>query len=233
MRSNDSVQIMLVEDDENLGFLIKDNLDAHGWKVHLYLSGEKGLTAFHNNTFDLCILDVMLPEKDGFTLAGEIRRYDQRVPIVFLTAKSQTTDRIKGFQLGADDYVCKPFSIEEFKYRLEAILKRTQGLNSVTNTSILQAGDSTLDVNNLLLNSGGMVTRLTHKECKLLEMFFRHAGKLIERDVFLRAIWEDDGFFVARSMDVYVSRLRKYLKEDATLRIENVRSVGYILKNIA
>jgi two-component system OmpR family response regulator len=225
-------EIMLVEDDESLGFLIKDALDAHGWKVNLYPSGEKGLTAFHSHRFDLCILDIMLPQKDGFTLATEIRKYNQQVPIVFLTAKSQTEDRIRGFQSGADDYVCKPFSIEEFKYRLEAILRRTNEDPSSTKMSVLKISNSTLDIHNLLLDANGTVTRLTHKECKLLQMFFRHAGKLIEREVFLKSIWEDDGFFVARSMDVFVSKLRKYLRADTQLRIENIRGIGYILKEV-
>jgi two-component system, OmpR family, response regulator len=223
-------EIMLVEDDESLGFLIKDSLDAHGWNVNLYPTGEKGLTAFHSHHFDLCILDVMLPLKDGFTLATEIRKYNQQVPIVFLTAKSQTEDRIRGFQSGADDYVCKPFSIEEFKYRIEAILKRSNEDQSSNKISVLKISKSTLDIHNLLLDSNGVVTRLTHKECKLLQMFFRHSGKLIEREVFLKSIWEDDGFFVARSMDVFISKLRKYLKPDGQLKIENIRGVGYILK---
>lgn len=223
-------EILLVEDDESLGFLIKDSLDAHGWRVNLYSSGEKGLTAFHSHPFDLCILDIMLPEKDGFTLATEIRRYNQQIPIVFLTAKSQTEDRVRGFQIGADDYVCKPFSMEEFKYRLEAILKRAGDGPSATQTALLKVSNSTLDVHNLLLHSAGVETRLTHTECEVLQLFFRHQGKLIERDVFLKSIWEDNGFFVARSMDVFVSRLRKYLKADPCLRIENKRGVGYVLK---
>lgn len=223
-------EIMLVEDDESLGFLIKDSLDAHGWKVNLYPSGEKGLTAFHNNRFDLCILDIMLPQQDGISLATEIRKYNQHVPIVFLTAKSQTEDRIRGFQSGADDYVCKPFSIEEFKYRLEAILKRSNNDDTTSKHSVLKLVNTTLDVHNLVLNANGITTRLTHKECKLLQLFFRHAGKLIEREVFLKSIWEEDGFFVARSMDVFISKLRKYLSADEQLRIENIRGVGYILK---
>jgi DNA-binding response OmpR family regulator len=223
-------EIMLVEDDESLGFLIKDSLDAHGWKVKHYSSGEQGLTAFHNNQFDLCILDIMLPQQDGISLATEIRKYNQQVPIVFLTAKSQTEDRIRGFQSGADDYVCKPFSIEEFKYRLEAILKRSHDDESTNKYSVLKLANTTLDIHNLLLNANGTTTRLTHKECKLLQLFLRHAGKLIEREVFLKSIWEDDGFFVARSMDVFISKLRKYLSADKQLRIENIRGVGYILK---
>lgn len=222
---------MLVEDDESLGFLIKDTLDACGWQVHLYPTGEKGLTAFHNADFDLCILDVMLPERDGFDLATQIRKYDQTIPIVFLTAKSQTEDRIRGFQIGADDYVCKPFSIQEFKYRIEAILKRSSSQSTGERTQPLhRVSNSTLDVHNLTLNANGSVTRLTYKECKLLQMFFRHCDKLIERDVFLKTVWEEDGFFVARSMDVFVSKLRKYLANDRAIRIENIRGIGYIMK---
>lgn len=222
---------MLVEDDESLGFLIKDTLDTSGWKVHLYRDGEKGLSAFHSHSFDLCILDIMLPERDGYDLAREIRKYNQHVPIVFLTAKNQTEDRIRGFQTGCDDYVCKPFSIEEFKYRIEAIFKRSHSQNVSTDSNVLlKAGNSTLDIHNLLLDANGVITRLTYKESKLLQMFFRHAGKLIERDIFLKTIWEEDGFFVARSMDVFVSKLRKYLSADSGLRIENIRGVGYIMK---
>ncbi len=222
---------MLVEDDESLGFLLKDSLGSNGWEVSLYNNGEKGLSAFHHSSFDLCILDIMLPHKDGFELASEIRRYDQRIPIVFLTAKNQTDDRIKGFQLGADDYVCKPFSMEEFKYRIEAILKRSSAKDTAINkSSIVHVSQSSLDIHNLTLNANGAITRLTYKESKLLELFFRHINKVVEREVFLKTVWEDDGFFVARSMDVFVSRLRKYLASDQHLKIENIRGVGYILK---
>lgn len=227
----ENLKIMLVEDDESLGFLIKDSLDELGWKVHLYGDGEKGLSAFHNQTFDLCILDIMLPRRDGYDLAQDIRKYNKQVPIIFLSAKSQTEDRIRGFQIGADDYVCKPFSIEEFKYRIEAVLKRSGGVpTSADRMGYLKAGRSSLDLHNLLLNSNGITTQLTYKEAKLLEMFFRHRNKLIERDVFLKTVWEQDGFFVARSMDVFVSRLRRYLRTDPLLKIENIRAIGYILK---
>ena len=224
-------KIILVEDDESLGFLLKDSLGSNGWEVSLYNNGEKGLSAFHHSSFDLCILDIMLLHKDGFELASEIRRYDQRIPIVFLTAKNQTDDRIKGFQLGADDYVCKPFSMEEFKYRIEAILKRSSAKDTAINkSSIVHVSQSSLDIHNLTLNANGAITRLTYKESKLLELFFRHINKVVEREVFLKTVWEDDGFFVARSMDVFVSRLRKYLASDQHLKIENIRGVGYILK---
>lgn len=223
--------VMLVEDDESLGFLIKDSLDGLGWKVHLYPDGEKGLSGFHSNAFDLCILDVMLPRKDGFDLALTIRKYNQHVPIVFLTAKSQTADKIRGFQAGADDYVCKPFSLEELKYRLQAVLKRASGnQTSVSNRGILSAGASTLDIHNLSLTVNGAVKQLTYKEAMLLQIFFRHPDKVIEREIFLKTVWEEDGFFVARSMDVFISRLRKYLAEDRHLKIDNIRGIGYRMK---
>ena len=224
-------QVMLVEDDESLGFLIKDSLDSLGWKVHLYPDGEKGLSGFHSNAFDLCILDVMLPHKDGYDLAANIRRYNQQVPIVFLTAKSQTEDKIRGFQTGADDYVCKPFSLEEFKYRLQAVLKRSSNKQpSGNHAGLLQAGATTLDIHNLVLTVNGVATQLTYKEAKLLEIFFRHPDKVIEREIFLKSVWEEDGFFVARSMDVFVSRVRKYLAGDRTLKIDNIRGIVYRMK---
>lgn len=227
----EDLQIMLVEDDESLGFLIKDSLGSMGWKVHLYKDGEKGLSAFHHNMFDLCILDIMLPNRDGYDLAQDIRKYNQHVPIIFLTAKSQTEDRIRGFQLGADDYVCKPFSIEEFKYRIEAVLRRTSSSHPPKDRGILlKARNSTLDLRNLVLNANGTATQLTYKEAKLLEIFFRHRDTLIERELFLKTVWQEDGFFVARSMDVFISRLRKYLQNDHNLKIENIRGIGYIMK---
>lgn len=223
-------RIMMVEDDENLGFLVKDSLQSIGWQVQLYDTGEKGLTAFHSHSFDLCVLDVMLPEMDGFALAESIRKYNQHVPIIFLTARGQTEDRIQGFHLGADDYVTKPFSIEELKCRLESILRRTAGLPRTGNEVTLNAGNSVLDVQNLTLHSNGILTVLTNKESRLLQLFFRHVDRVIEREVFLKSIWADEGFFVARSMDVFISKLRKYLRHDPSLRIENVRGVGYVMK---
>lgn len=225
-----SRNLLLVEDDESLAFLIKDSLGSAGWNVSRYPDGEKGLSAFLSHSYDVCVLDVMLPNRDGFDLATEIRKFNQSIPIIFLTAKSLTEDRIRGFQVGADDYVSKPFSIEEFKYRLEAVVRR--GSIDKPLTGILRVADSVLDLNNLTLNSAGVVTRLTHKETQLLQLFFRHPNKLIERDVFLKVAWEDSGFFVARSMDVFVSRLRKYLQRDARLRIENIRAIGYQMRQL-
>jgi two-component system, OmpR family, response regulator len=230
---SEPAQIMVIEDDESLGFLIKETLNGCGWDVHLFRDGEMGLSAFHHQVFDLCILDIMLPAKDGFSVAEEMRKYNQHLPIVFLTARNQMGDRIRGFQIGCDDYVCKPFSIEEFKYRVEAILKRCGTISRMNEAQILAAGYSTLDVHNLTLSSQGAAIRLTDKECKVLSILFRHVNRVVEREVFLRSVWEDDGFFVARSMDVFISKLRKHLHHDSSLRIENIRSVGYILKHFS
>lgn len=222
-------RVLLVEDDESLGFLIKDSLDAAGWMVWRCGDGEKGLSAFLSHPFDVCVLDVMLPNCDGFSLASEIRKYNQRIPVIFLTARSLTEDRIRGFQVGADDYVCKPFSIEEFKYRLAAVMRRAG--EEVTTQHVMRVAQSVLDIPRLTLTAAGTTTRLTYKEAQLLQIFFRHPNKLIEREVFLKAAWEDSGFFVARSMDVFVSRLRKYIQPDRCLSIENVRAVGYQMRD--
>lgn len=224
--------LLLVEDDESLGFLIKEALISNGWNVTLCTTGTNGFTEFKENTFDICVLDVMLPGMDGFTLAEEIRKHNANLPIMFLTARGRTEDRIKGFQTGADDYVCKPFSIEEFKYRLDAIMKRTtRSLDAPkTDLAFLKLGRSTLDTLTFSLRVNEQTVPLTHKEFKVLHLFFRNPNRIVARDIFLKSIWEDDGFFVARSMDVFVSKVRKYLRSDPHLSIDNIRSVGYILK---
>ena len=227
MRSN----ILLVEDDENLGFMLKDNLEMAGYQVRLCRDGQKGLTAFHNEDFHLCVLDVMLPLKDGFSLAEDVRRYNQQVPIIFLTAKNQKDDRVKGFKLGGDDYITKPFSLEEFLLRVEAVLKRVYH-NSDTKvpSGNLSVGDFQLDFNNQLLKFNGADTRLTNKEARLLKMLIQHKNSVVERDIMMKTIWENDGYFVARSMDVFISKLRKYLQADPKVQIRNVHGVGYRLE---
>lgn len=225
-----SIRILLVEDDDSLGFMLKENLSANTWNIDWCSDGNKGMTAFHNNDYDICLLDIMMPGKDGFELAQQIRRIDQKIPIVFITAKNQNHDKIKGFQVGADDYVTKPFSLEELKYRIEAILKRTYDISSSADEiNKLAVSQCKLDVNNLTLSIDKEVCKLTYKEAQLLQMFFRSPNKIIERDMFLNSIWQEDGFFTARSMDVFISRIRKYLKGDKNLKIENIRGVGYKL----
>jgi len=224
-------KLLLVEDDENLGFLLKDNLEMSGYVVRLCSDGALGLTAFHNEQYHLCIFDVMLPFKDGFTLAKDVRKYNQKIPIIFLTAKNQKDDRIKGFKVGGDDYITKPFSLEEFLLRIEAILKRVYDRPTTSDQSLqFTFGNFSFDFNNQLLNIKGKTTKLTNKEARLLKMLVQHKNQVVERDVIMKTIWEDDGYFVARSMDVFISKLRKYLAHDPMLSIKNVHGVGYRLE---
>lgn len=228
--SNKPIKILLVEDDDSLGFMLKDNLGEKGWKVKLCEDGAKALTAFHNDEYDLCIFDVMLPLLDGFSLAKKIRKINTQVPIIFLTARNMAEDRLKGFEIGADDYVTKPFSIDELKYRIEAILKRTYGVKSSSDEKdVLHVGNTILDVNNHLLKFDDQTIKLTHKEAKIIRLFFSYPDKVIERETFLKTVWQNDGFFVARSMDVFISKIRKYIKPDVSLTIENVHGIGYVL----
>lgn len=224
-------KLLLVEDDDNLGFMLKDNLEMAGYDVRLCRDGEKGLTTFHNDNYHLCIFDVMLPRKDGFSLASDIRKYNQLIPIIFLTAKSQKEDRIKGFKLGGDDYITKPFSLEEFLLRIEAVLKRVYNEPTTADQNHqFVFGNSLFDFNNQLLSINGKSTKLTNKEARLLKILVQHKNQVVDRDVIMKTIWEDDGYFVARSMDVFISKLRKVLNPDATIAIKNVHGVGYRLE---
>ncbi|MCV9387856.1 response regulator transcription factor [Reichenbachiella ulvae] len=224
------IKILLVEDDESLGFMLQENLNTDQWQVTWAKDGVRGLSSFRSDSFDICLLDVMMPHRDGYELAAEIRKYDQKVPLVFLTAKNQTQDRIKGFEVGADDYVTKPFSVTELKYRVEAILKRCNPrLDQNKTVQTLSVGQAKLDLDNLLLHIQEQERQLTYKEARVLQLFFQSPNQIITRQEFLEKIWQDDGFFVARSMDVFISRIRKYLKPDDSLQIQNIRGVGYRL----
>ncbi|QNF32490.1 response regulator transcription factor [Adhaeribacter swui] len=229
------MRLLLVEDDENLSFLVQDNLEQQGYKVHLCRDGFSGLQAFQQQTFNLCILDVMLPLLDGFTLAQEIRKLNEHIPFLFLTAKAQPEDRIYGLQLGADDYLTKPFRLEELNLRLKAILKRTTGaaVSKPVNNALLYFGKSHLDYPNLLLWVQGQKLQLTQKEADVLRMLGQQLNTIVKREVILKAVWEDNGYFVARSMDVFISKLRKYLRPDSTLKIATIHGVGYKLEELA
>ncbi|RDC65383.1 response regulator transcription factor [Adhaeribacter pallidiroseus] len=226
--------LLLVEDDENLSFLIQDNLEQQGYTVQLCRDGATALQAFARQTFDLCILDVMLPVLDGFTLAQEIRKINTRVPILFLTAKAQPEDRIQGLRLGADDYVTKPFRLEELNLRLKAILKRTAVSTPAKpqNDSFVYFGECRLDYANLLLWVQDQKLQLTQKEADVLRMLGLQLNTIVKRDVILKTVWQDNGYFVARSMDVFISKLRKYLRPDSTLKISTIHGVGYKLEEI-
>ena len=201
-------KILLVEDDENMRFMLKDNLEMAGYDLCAVGDGQTALSAFVKQEFDLCVLDVMLPKKDGFTLASDIRKLNVTVPIIFLTAKALKEDRIHGFKSGADDYITKPFSIEEFLLRIEAILKRVYNKPTTADTQAsYQLAGYTFNYNSQQIVSESQLVQLTTKEAKLLRLFCIHLNKVIERDIIQKAIWEDEGYFVGRSMDVFISRL--------------------------
>ena len=218
-------RILLVEDDESMGFLLKDSLESFNYLVTHLSDGKSALFEFGRQDFDLCLLDVMMPNMDGFTLATEIRKADADIPVIFLTAKAMKEDRIKGFKLGADDYVTKPFSIEELALRIKAVLKRGKPLQDPS--SVISFSEFKLDMNNLLLEKGENKIQLTQKEADILSLFVRNSNALLKREFILKAIWKDDSYFVGRSLDVFISKLRKYLKEDPSIKITNIHSTGY------
>ncbi|BDX38110.1 transcriptional regulatory protein RprY [Tenuifilaceae bacterium CYCD] len=226
---NRKIRVLLAEDDENLGFLLKEYLQAKEYEVDLYKDGEKAFKGFQNNYYDICILDVMMPIKDGFTLAKEIRMSNGTMPILFLTAKSMKEDVIEGFALGADDYMTKPFSIEELLMRLEAILRRTRKDSPMTEQSQFQIGKYIFDATKQTLQIDNDLRKLTTKESELLKYLCINKNSLLDRNFALKTIWVDDSYFNARSMDVYITKLRKYLGDDPTIEIINVRGKGFKL----
>ena len=227
MKKNTS--ILLVEDDMNLGFVIQDNLKMNGYQVRLCQDGKSGLKAFGESNYNLCLLDVMLPKKDGFSLAGDIRKIDSEVPIIFLTAKTMIEDKIKGFNVGADDYITKPFSTEELILRIEAILRRSSD-SSEKSTSGYEIGVFTYDPTNYTLTHPDGNRKLTKKEAEILKLLCEHKGKVLERDLVLNIVWGDDNYFNGRSLDVFITKLRKYLKSDGEVKITNIHGVGFRLE---
>ncbi len=224
----DKIRILLAEDDENLGILLKEYLQAKGYETVLFTDGDHAYKGFVTDHFDLCLLDIMMPVKDGFTLAREIRELNSDIPIVFLTAKSMKEDVIEGFRTGADDYITKPFSMEELLFRIEAILRRTKGTAS-DNQQELHIGKYIFDTKKQELHLGDKVQKLTTKESELLRLLYNHRNRILERNFALRTIWMDDNYFNARSMDVYITKLRKYLKDDPAVEIINIHGKGYRL----
>lgn len=224
----DKLRILLCEDDENLGMLLREYLQAKGYEAELCPDGEAGYKAFLKNKFDICVFDVMMPKKDGFTLAQEIRLVNTEIPIIFLTAKTLKEDILEGFKIGADDYITKPFSMEELTFRIEAILRRVRGKKS-KESSVYKIGQFTFDTQKQLLCIGEKQTKLTTKESELLGLLCAHTNEILQRDYALKAIWIDDNYFNARSMDVYITKLRKHLRDDSTIEIINIHGKGYKL----
>ena len=224
----ENLRILLCEDDENLGMLLREYLAAKGYEAELCPDGEAGYKAFLKTKFDICVLDVMMPKKDGFTLAQEIRAANPEVPIIFLTAKTLKEDILEGFKIGADDYITKPFSMEELVFRIEAISRRTKGKKNKEST-VYRIGKFTFDTQKQLLCLGAEQRKLTTKENELLALLCSHANEILQRDFALKTIWIDDNYFNARSMDVYITKLRKKLKDDENIQIINIHGKGYKL----
>lgn len=225
---DEKLNILLCEDDENLGMLLREYLQAKGYNAELCPDGEAGYKSFVAKNFDICVLDVMMPKKDGLTLAQEIRGINSEVPIVFLTAKNLKEDILEGFKIGADDYITKPFSMEELTLRIEAILRRVNGKKN-RELSAYSIGAYSFDTKKQLLCINNECVKLTTKESELLALLCSHKNDILQRDYALKTIWVDDNYFNARSMDVYITKLRKHLKEDPSVEIINIHGKGYKL----
>ncbi len=223
------IKILLAEDDTNLGNLLKTYLTAKNYETTLSVNGLLALEAFSSDSFSLCILDIMMPEMDGLTLAKKIRELKGDVPIIFLSAKNQRDDILEGFRTGGDDYITKPFSMEELLYRIEAILRRSKAPAAAQHDELYKIGGYTFDPLKQLLSFKDSAIKLTTKESELLELLCKQGREILERNYALKTIWIDDNYFNARSMDVYITRLRKYLKKDPAVKILNVHGRGYKL----
>lgn len=220
--------ILLVEDDDNLGFVIQDNLKLKGYQVYLCKDGQMGLKTFNEKSIDICLLDVMLPKQDGFSLAKDIRKTNNSVPIIFLTAKSMIEDKTIGFEVGGDDYLTKPFIMDELLLRINAVLKRSSSIKIASSKGFQLGGLFFDDLNYQLI--GKETKKLTKKEAEILKLLCKEKNKVIERETILKKVWGDDSYFNGRSLDVFITKLRKYLQEESSVSIENIHGIGFSLK---
>lgn len=224
------IKILLVEDDANLGFIISDQLKSDGYDVTLCTDGAEGFQRFNNDNFHMCIFDVMMPKKDGFTLARDVRTVNKAIPILFLTAKSNDEDKIEGFKSGGDDYLTKPFNVEELQLRVAAMLRRVDIQVVENDQSIYQLGDYTFDTLNFNLKHEKFEKHLTKKEAQILKILCKFKNQVVARDIVLTGVWGQDDYFVGRSLDVFITKLRKYLKEDERIQIANIHGIGFKLE---
>ena len=222
------LNILLAEDDLNLGILLVDYLETEGFDLKLCKDGELALKAFQNQSFDLCLLDVMMPKMDGFSLAKAIRLIDKNVPIIFITAKSLKEDKLKGYDLGADDYITKPFDEEELLWKIKAVIRRAPENKRDKSVEIISLGKFRFDYPNQSLMMGESTKRITEKESEILYYLSNHRNVVIKREELLKALWGENDYFLGRSLDVFITKIRKYLKDDSDITIENVFGVGFI-----
>jgi len=226
--SKERLKILLAEDDLNLGFLLVDYLDTEGFDVKLCKDGEMALKSFQGSPFDLCLLDVMMPKMDGFSLANGIRAIDAKIPILFITAKSLKEDKLKGYGVGADDYITKPFDEEELLWKIKAVIRRIPDTRSEARPDIIALGQYAFDFNNQSLTIGGVTKRITVKESDILKYLCDHQNHIIKREEMLKALWGKNDYFLGRSLDVFITKIRKYLKDDPDITIENIFGVGFV-----
>lgn len=227
----DRFKILLAEDDLNLGILLVDFLETEGFDVKLCKDGELAFKAFLGNSYDLCLLDVMMPKMNGYSLAKEIRLKDKKIPILFITAKSLKEDKLKGYDLGADDYITKPFDEEELLWKIKAVIRRVPTAIEAENknrTENILIGKYVFDFNNQSLAIDGTSKRITEKECEILKYLATHRNVVIKREDLLKELWGENDYFLGRSLDVFITKIRKYLKSDPHITIENVFGVGFI-----
>ncbi len=217
-------KILLAEDDLHLGILLVDYLENEGFEVKLCKDGELALKAFQVGRFDLCLLDVMMPKLDGFSLAKGIRLKDKKIPLIFITAKALKEDKLKGYGLGADDYITKPFDEEELLWKIKAIIRRSPA----SITEMISLGEYIFDFHNQSLRLGEKTKRITEKERDIIHYLFNHRNQVIKREAMLEELWGENDYFLGRSLDVFITKIRKYLKEDPSIHIENVFGVGFI-----
>ena len=229
---SNKVKILLVEDDTNLGFVIQDALKKEGYEVFLCLDGVEGLKKFNTENFHLCVFDVMMPKKDGFTLAQDVRKQNSAIPILFLTAKAEIDDKIEGLKAGGDDYITKPFNTEEFLLRVKSLIRRSNPDLEDKQETKFAIGSILYDTENYkLVYANKEEKKLTKKEAKILSLLVQYKGKVLPRDVVLNAVWGQDDYFVGRSLDVFITKIRKYLKVDENVKINNIHGVGFKLED--
>ena len=222
-------RILLAEDDNTLGYVLKEYLELHRYSVELAKDGEAALVAFHESTFDICILDIMLPKKDGFMLAADIRQLNKQVPIIFLTAKSLKIDKLKGFNIGADDYIVKPVDEEELIARINAVMRRVAERIDEPPVDKYSIGNYIFDYSNQCLILGEKKQLITVKEAAMLKLLCEHRSRILDRKQALKTLWGESDYFTRRSMDVFISHLRKYLSQDPAVKIKNVHGKGFVL----
>ena len=224
--NNSKAKVFLAEDDMSLGFVIKDNLEEEGFEVVHCFDGQTAMERFNKDEFDICLLDVMMPNKDGFAVAKKIRQQSDLIPILFLTSKSMEEDKVKGFQTGADDYITKPFSMQELMMRMNVFLRRTKKLHSEQQEEY-QIGNLKFSYTDLKLNSPNGSFSLTQREADLLRFLCKHPNRVLKREEVLMNVWGKDDYFLGRSMDVFMTKLRKYFKEDASINLETIHGLGF------